>query len=392
MVAITRTGLISAIGNNTSENLDSLLKCKSGIQNVAQFKQLNKAYFLGKVRLSDSELKKEFGYKNEDKIPRTCLLSMKAISEALHQFPKTDLKMGLISGTSVGGMDMLEDFYFEYKLQDDLKNIDVLSTHDNGAITEILAKHFGIKQDIFTLSTACSSSANAIMLGAQMIQAGLLDQVIVGGGDALTKFTLQGFESLMIYDNEICKPFDENRAGLNLGEGAAYLILESEKSLKETQNEVLAHIAGWANTNDAHHQTASSPEGKGATLAINQALQKAEFLPADVDYICAHGTATPNNDLSESNAMINVFGDKLPPFSSLKGYTGHTLAAAGAIEAVYSVLAIGQNKLFANINYQEAISETKLQPILQNKEVEINTVVSNSFGFGGNCTSLVFSS
>ena len=228
------------------------------------------------------------------------------------------------------------------------------------------------------------------MLGARLILQGTLDRVLVGGSDALSGFTTDGFRSLMIYDDQWCRPFDESRAGLNLGEGAGFLLLEGEKSLELTGNKPICDVSGWANAADAYHQTASSPDGKGATLAIESAIRRAGIGSDQISYVNAHGTGTKNNDHSESVALRNVFGDRIPPFSSTKAFTGHTLAAAGAIEAVFSVLAIQHNLIFPNLNYRTPIAETGLVPATRLETgVEVDAVLSNSFGFGGNNSSLV---
>ena len=229
------------------------------------------------------------------------------------------------------------------------------------------------------------------MLGARFIKSGKLDRVIVGGTDALSKFTINGFKTLMIQSEELCKPFDANRNGLNLGEAAAYLVLESEQIAIKENKPILAYVSGYANANDAFHQTASSHNGEGAFLAMDKALQNASLLPRDINYINAHGTATPNNDLSESVAIKRIFEDKVPDFSSTKAFTGHTLAAAGAVEAVFSVLALQEQVVFPNINFETEIPETGLKPVTELKRNQIQNVLSNSFGFGGNCSTLILS-
>jgi 3-oxoacyl-[acyl-carrier-protein] synthase-1 len=194
------------------------------------------------------------------------------------------------------------------------------------------------------------------MQGGRLIEANKLDRVIVGGSDPLALFDIKGFSSLNIYDPDICKPFDESRKGLNLGEGAGFLVLENDQSFSLTGNTPLCLLSGWGNTTDAFHQTASSADGRGAYLAMMQALRKSNITPEKINYVNAHGTGTGNNDLSESIAIKNVFGDQVPPFSSTKGFTGHTLAAAGAIEAVYCVQAIQQRQSeFEFFNYYERI-------------------------------------
>jgi 3-oxoacyl-[acyl-carrier-protein] synthase-1 len=223
-----------------------------------------------------------------------------------------------------------------------------------------------------------------------MIQSGKLDRVVVGGTDSLSKFTINGFKSLMILSETFCKPFDANRTGLNLGEGAAYLVLESDRIIQSEQKKVLAYVTGYGNTNDAFHQTASSPDGEGAFLSMQKALKLAGLQPGDIDYINAHGTATVNNDLSESIALQRVFGENIPDFSSTKPFTGHTLAAAGAVEAVYSILALQNGMIFPNLNFSEPLVETKLVPSVSLQQKPLQYVLSNSFGFGGNCSSLIF--
>ena len=298
------------------------------------------------------------------------------------------LRTGIISSTTVAGMGKTEMYYKELFEKDD--HLDVLDTHDCGDSTERIADFLGNVDYVTTISTACSSAANAIMLGCRMIKNGLLDRAVVGGVDALSKFTFNGFNTLMILDKEWCKPFDENRKGLNLGEGAAFLVIESEEALKKRNGKALAEIIGYANTNDAYHQTASSPEGYGAQLAIEQALKMSGLKPGDIDYINMHGTGTPNNDLSEGTAVKAVFGNHIPKFSSTKAFTGHTLAASASIEAVISVLSIQNGMIFPNLNFKTPIAELGMVPETTVVKMPVNTVLSNSFGFGGNCSSLIF--
>jgi 3-oxoacyl-[acyl-carrier-protein] synthase-1 len=230
------------------------------------------------------------------------------------------------------------------------------------------------------------------MFGARLIHNDIVDIVIAGGTDSLSRFTLNGFKSLMILDDKPCTPFDENRKGLNLGEGAGYVVLVSERVLKTEELTPLAVLSGYANANDAYHQTASSPEGNGNYQAMKGALEMAGLEPAEIDYINVHGTGTPNNDVSEGMAMMRLFGDTPPAFSSAKAYTGHTLAASGGIEAVLSVLAIQHGLIFPNLRFTTPIKEHTFAPQTSLAEgVKINHVLSNSFGFGGNCSSLLFS-
>ncbi|MCE6991334.1 beta-ketoacyl-[acyl-carrier-protein] synthase family protein [Dyadobacter sp. CY323] len=388
-VRITGIGIVSAIGLSVEENLLALKESRSGIGPLTVL-DVGRDLLAGQVKLCDEELGRELNI-GPAGISRTSLLGLKAAREAWgSSMHSKSIRTGIISSTSVGGMDRSEVFYKEYLSQ---KHPDyaVLKTHDSGSTTERIAAELGISGYIDTLSTACSSGANAIMLGTRLLLQNKLDRVLVGGSDALTKFTIDGFRSLMIYDDEWCRPFDESRSGLNLGEGAAFLLLENEKSVQLSGNATLGYVSGWANAADAYHQTASSPEGTGATMAIRNAIAKSEISPDRISYVNAHGTGTKNNDLSESVALKNVFGDKIPAFSSTKAFTGHTLAAAGAIEAVFSVLSIQHNLIYPNLNYKNAIAETGLEPVTSlQTENSVHAVLSNSFGFGGNNSSLVF--
>ena len=230
------------------------------------------------------------------------------------------------------------------------------------------------------------------MEACNLIKNDICDVVMAGGTDAMSLFTLNGFNTLMILDKEWCRPFDQSRAGLNLGEGAAYLVIEKKEHALERGAQILANISGYSNYNDAFHQTASSPEGKGAFMAMEGAMKMAGTNPEDIDYINAHGTATPNNDLSESTAIQTIFGNNWPLFSSTKAFTGHTLAACGAIEAAFSVLSLQHNLLFPNLNFKTPIEDFEKYPIttLTQKD-KITNILSNSFGFGGNCSSLIIS-
>ncbi|MCB9314947.1 MAG: beta-ketoacyl-[acyl-carrier-protein] synthase family protein [Lewinellaceae bacterium] len=385
-IYVTGIGVVSAIGSNVDEHRYALEAGRTGIC----FSESHNL-MLGEVPQSDEAFAKRFELSGDDH-SRTALLGLAAASECwAGNKPDGQLRTGLISATSVGGLDRMERYYLQAKQNPSL-DIHPLMIHDNGRTTEAIARALGITGSyIGTVSTACSSGANAIMLGARQIESGRLDRVLVGGSDPIALFNIKGFSSLMIYDPDICKPFDDARKGLNLGEGAAFLLLENERSISQTGNTPLCLLAGWANATDAYHQTASSPEGRGATLTMRGALAKAGISPEVVSYVNAHGTGTDNNDLSESAALKNVFGAAIPPFSSTKGFTGHTLAAAGAIEAVFCVLSILSDATLPNLNFKTAMKETGFVPETAfRKGSRIENVLSNSFGFGGNCTSLLF--
>ncbi|ASV29827.1 beta-ketoacyl-[acyl-carrier-protein] synthase family protein [Maribacter cobaltidurans] len=391
-VAITGMGMISAIGNNVAENYASLISGKTGISKIRHIRTVHEnETMVAEVPMTNRDLETVLGL-GPDTLSRTPLLGIIAVKEALDQAGIKDIlayRTGLISGTTVGGMDKAEQYFYDYyESEAHWNHINGLHAGDS---TQKIAEAIGLsKSFVTTISTACSSAANAIMLGARMIKSGELDRVIVGGSDSLSKFTINGFKTLMILSDTYNTPFDENRKGLNLGEAAAFLILESDEIVSKQNKKVLAYVKGYGNANDAFHQTASSEHGDGAVLAMEKALKVAGIPPSQVDYINAHGTATPNNDLSEGRAILRVFKDKIPEFSSTKPFTGHTLAVAAGVEAIYSVLSIQNNVIYPNLNFKTPMSEFNLVPETRLKNKEISTVLSNSFGFGGNCSTLIF--
>lgn len=393
-IFVTGLGIISGIGENPEEIISNLEANKSSIGPIEIVETEHKNEFLvSEIKKTNQQLMEQLGlnFSQKNEYTRTSLLALIAVGKAFRDANidlKDGFRTGLISATTVGGMDISEKYYRD---PNNNNNNNFIRTHHCGDSTEKCADFYGISDFYTTVSTACSSAANAAMLGAKMIRAGLLDRVIVGGSDALAKFTINGFKSLMILDNKECRPFDESRSGLNLGEAAAYIVLSNEKAAQKAKQSY-CYLSGWANANDAYHQTASSPEGNGAFLAMKKALEVAKIEPKDVSYINMHGTGTPNNDLTEGTASLRLFGDNLPPFSSSKSFTGHTLAAAGAIESVFSVMSIKDGLIFPNYNFKTPIPELNIVPeTLFQKGKNINHVLSNSFGFGGNSSSLVFS-
>jgi 3-oxoacyl-[acyl-carrier-protein] synthase II len=389
-VHITGMGIVSAIGNSVAETFRSLSACKSGIGPISHLKTNHRAEFVaGEVKHSNEELATIAGTGAYD---RTTLLGYLAAREAILHAGIGDVKdarTGFISSTTVAGMchsELLYKDFFDRKTDENF-----IDSHFSGVSTGNIAALLNINDYVTTISTACSSAANAVMLGARLIKNGILDRAVVGGVDAMSKFTLNGFNTLMILDPQWCKPFDENRKGLNLGEGAAYLVLESEAQVIRHGKKSLALLTGYGNANDAFHQTASSPEGHGAVLAMRKALDVAGIPAHRIDYINAHGTGTPNNDASESIAMQTIFQNKVPKFSSTKAYTGHTLAAAAAIEAVISILSLEHGMIFPSLNLSVQMHETQITPVTAlEKNIALEHVMSNSFGFGGNCSTLIF--
>ncbi|MCL1968048.1 MAG: beta-ketoacyl-[acyl-carrier-protein] synthase family protein [Bacteroidetes bacterium] len=391
-ICVTGLGIISAIGNNCRENVTALLNEQTGIAAMRYLNSIHTEFPVGEVALSDNEMKQILNINSEKIIARTTLLGIFAVQEACEQsqiFSAGYKRIGFISGTTVGGMEKSESFYLDF-LENNSKN-EYIGIHDCGACTEGIADYFGKFSMTTTISTACSSAANAIILGANMLKTGMLDAVIVGGAECLTKFHLNGFNTLMILDKEHCRPFDAHRAGINLGEGAGYLVLEKEKNALSRNAKPICTVSGYGNACDAYHQTASSPDGKGALLAMQKAIEMSGLDYSDIDYINAHGTGTNNNDLSEGTAVSTLF-DKIPPISSTKSFTGHTTSAAGGVESVLSILAMKHRFLPANLNFNTHIPELNLIPVQHTvRDVQLNHILKNSFGFGGNNSSIIFS-
>ena len=393
-VYIVGLGVISSIGNNVEEHMAAFGREEAGMGEISKLDTIHKGELpVAEVKLTNDELIALTGLPENSS--RTSLLSSVAAKQALDDaaIPALEqLRVGFVSANTVGGMDQSEDFFVDFLADNNKGKLRHVHEHECGSITEIVASQLGIHDIVTTISTACSSSANAIFYGARLIKNDLADVVIAGGADSLTKFTLNGFNTLMILDKEFCKPFDENRAGLNLGEGAGYLVLVSEKVKRSLKKEAYCILSGYNNSNDAFHQTASSPDGTGSFMAMKGALAKAGLQPADISYINLHGTGTPNNDSAEGTAIKRVFDPYYPPMSSTKSYTGHTLGASGGIEAVFSVMAIKNQIIYPNLRFSTPISDLPFAPVTSFlKDQPVKHVLSNSFGFGGNCTSLIFS-
>lgn len=398
-IAITGEGIVSAIGLNKQEVLQSLQEGRTGIGEMKYLQSVHHELPVGEVDLSNEQIKEMLGIPSRQMMSRTSLMGMLAIDQALKEAHvdvanlkarKPDgkpLRIVLVSGTTVGGMDITELCFDQLENQ---TNVEFLQHHDCGKCTQLMADYFGIFDEVTTLSTACSSAANAIMLGARLLKAGEADLVVAGGTEALSRFHLNGFNSLMILDREPCRPFDATRAGLNLGEGAAFVVLESEEMARQREATPHAYLTGYGNACDAFHQTASSENGEGAYLAMTEALEMAHLSAKDIQYVNAHGTGTPNNDQSESVSLKRVFGDEMPWVSSTKSFTGHTTSASGSIETVICILAMQNHFVPANLGWKNPM-ENGVLPSMGTQNVDLENVLCNSFGFGGNDSSLIIS-
>ena len=393
-IVITGEGIVCAIGLDKQQVLQSLQHKQTGIGVMKYLRSTHLELPVGEVQLSNDEMRNRLGITDQYS-NRTTLMGMLAVKQALadagidkQTICDNHLRVVLVSGTTVAGMDITEQFFDTLTASDE--HLACVKNHSCGRSTQMIADYFGLFAEYTTISTACSSAANALILGANMLKADQCDMVVAGGCESLSVFHLNGFNSLMILDHERCRPFDEHRAGLNLGEGAAYVVLEKDESAAKRGVEKHAYLRGYGNACDAFHQTASSENGEGAYRAMTEALQMAGLHPSDIQYVNAHGTGTPNNDMSESNALKRVFSDTMPLVSSTKSFTGHTTSASGSIEAVICLLAMRHHFVPANLGFTTPMTDG-IVPTQGETDYDLRNVVCNSFGFGGNDTSLVFS-
>lgn len=384
-------GVISAIGDSLADNRRALVHGESGIgfTGPANSRYTGEIPF-GGIAFSTAKLKERMDI-HDAGVSRTTLLAVQAFREAildagLGEAILSSADTALVGATTVGGMCLTDELYRD--TNGGAAGSDYLASYDGASTQQYLQSAYNLSGLVTTINTACSSSANAIQYGARLLRNGLARRAIVGGVDSLAKYTINGFNALQILAPTACKPFDADRQGLNLGEGAAFLVLEREEDI--AGRNVYAELTGYCNVNDAYHPSSLSPEGAGPYLAMQGALRVAGLDASAIGYINAHGTGTENNDASESQAMIRIFGVP-PPFASTKSSTGHTLGASGAIEAVYSILNLFYQEAYSIVNFSTPIPETGLRPLTSYRPMQLEHVLSNSFGFGGNCTSLIFS-
>lgn len=380
-IAITGMGILCAIGNDKQAVLDALRKKESGIGRMKYLPSVHTDIPVGEIKLSTEEMKRMLGIPGEERVSRTSVIGALAVREALAQAgieTVTGKRVALISGTTVGVMDVTEQLYIQKKMDPGM-----LNGNECGKSTQEIARYAGLENAACcTICTACSSALNAIMLGSDMLKNDEVDLVVAGGSEPLSIFHLNGFNTLMILDRERCRPFDDTRAGLNLGEGAAFVVLQKDAP------DGLAYVHGYANRCDAFHQTATSKNGEGAFQAMTGALRMAGLQPQDIKYINAHGTGTPDNDASETAAFRRVFGENLPEMSSTKSYTGHTTSAAGSVETVICILAMENGFVPASLGWSHLMPDGYV-PSKGRTGIDLDYVMCNSFGFGGNDSSLI---
>ncbi|MCF6187785.1 MAG: beta-ketoacyl-[acyl-carrier-protein] synthase family protein [Desulfobulbaceae bacterium] len=366
-VYIAGAGLISPLGHGLAATEQALRTNRSAIRPLDLFSLLHGTPLpVGQVNTLD----------NADSPPRTHRLAGNAAIQAMtgsEQPPDA-----IVIGTTTGGILTTEQL-----LRDKVDNKDLYRQHGLGTVAEYLAEELNCDGPVLTVSTACSSGAVAITLAMAMLRRGSYTRILAGGVDSLCRLTYYGFHSLQLVDRNGCRPLDAERRGMAVAEGAGMLLLTTEKPVHP-----LAEVLGAGLSCDAYHPAAPHPEGRGALEAMQAALADAGLDPGDIDYINLHGTGTPENDLAESKAINNLFTDP-PPLSSIKGATGHSLAAAGALEAVVATLAITKNLLPANTGLKQVDPALDLAPLTEPCDRSVSAVLSNSFGFGGNNGSLV---
>ena len=315
-------------------------------------------------------------------------------------------RVGVSVGTSVGGVggyvdwvargesdDPFEVFHTPLNPFNRLRGQECVSNVPHTLLPYEVAREHGFSAGTSCCVTACSAGANSLAIAADFIRNGRADAMVAGAVDTFTPLTYMGFHALMAMTKAVPSPFDANRSGLLVGEGAGILILESESAARRRGARVYAELAGYGLSNDAYHVTQPHPEGRGAILAMKQALRDAGMHADEVEYVNMHGTGTKYNDLMELKAMREVFGERAGriPISSIKSAIGHTLGAAGSIEGIASVLAIHEAFLPANLNFSTPIEGFEYDLVTEPRPAPgLSTAMSNSFAFGGNCASLVF--
>ncbi|MBN2080222.1 MAG: beta-ketoacyl-[acyl-carrier-protein] synthase family protein [Spirochaetes bacterium] len=368
-VFITGTGIISPLGRGVEAHLDSLRRGRSGISPLTLFETAAGALPVGEIT----------GFKIGGPVPRTHELAIEAARDAMGG--STEPPDAIIIGTTTGGMSATESL-----LKSGEDDPSLFRYHSTSSVAEYCAEIFGCRGLIITVTTACSSGAAAIRLAWELVRTGRARRVLTGGVDSLCRLTYYGFNALQLIDPAGARPLDRSRRGMSVGEGGAMLLLEGSG---EAPHGATAEILGCGLSCDAHHPAAPHPEGEGAREAMRRAIDAAGLSPSDISYVNLHGTGTIDNDLAEARALRSLFGDALPPLSSTKGATGHTLAAAGAIEAVIGTLVLGRGFMPANTGCTEPDPELGIMPLLEPREGVVAAVLSNSFGFGGNNASLV---
>jgi 3-oxoacyl-(acyl-carrier-protein) synthase len=380
---------VTAAGCGVDEVWAAITNGTSGLKPLSLFQSPRYGPMpVGEIKRDLTELGAPLRGSRSDKLG--WLATREALTSAKINLPAVADRAGIVLGCSVGG-----SFDSEHFLTALIKRGKIRARptrfHECHSAVDLIANEFGLFGPGMTIATACSSGALAIATAAEIIMAGEADVMLAGGADSLSLMTWGGFNALLLADAAGCRPFDATRNGMTLGEGAALLVLESEETATKRGAKILARLAGWGASCDAHHATAPHPEGAGALAAMQSALRRASLAAAAIDYVNAHGTGTRDNDLAEAKALKKLFGAVVPPFSSTKRFFGHALAASGAIEAVVCVEALRRQELPPNPGFTVPDAAIGLEPVAALRPAALTHVMSNSFGFGGNNAVLIFS-
>jgi len=393
-VVITGTGIFCSTGKDVEEFSRSLKEGRTGIGPITLFDTSKYPCKIG-AEVRDYRSEEFFKKKELKKLSRTDQFGLIASEEAVKTsgidfYPPEEV--GVCLGAGAGGMFEAEIYHREI-LSKGKSRPSLIWPFIPSYTTDRVAERFGFSGPKFTVTTACSSSATAIGYGADLIRTGKCKAVLCGGSEALSELTFGGFNSLKATDPSPCKPFDRKRAGMSLGEGAGILILEDFDEALKRGTRIYAEFLGYGIGGEAYHITAPEPTGMGGARIMKEAVEESGMPLTEVDYINAHGTGTPLNDKAETLSIKNVFGERAYaiPVSSIKSSVGHCLGSAGAIEAIASILSIMHQFIPPTLNHQDGDADCNLDYVPgKSREAEVEIVLSNSFAFGGNCTSLVF--
>jgi len=389
-VAVTGIGLVTAVGWTPDEVWRSIAEGRSGLGELTLFESPRCGHLpIAEVRGNPAGRSSLASGSRSDHLAEYAAgQAFKAAN--LETAPRRiNPRAGVVVGGSTGGMLEAETF-LEKLINEREVDLTLIEHYLCASSTDAIAARFGLGAFRSTVSTACSSSALAIATACDVIKSGEADVMLAGGVDSLTRLTLNGFASLLIVAEDGCRPFDEDRKGMSLGEGAAFLVLENEKHAADRGAEILARVIGYGSTCDSHHATAPDPEGDGIRRAMEIALKDAGIPGKDIDYINAHGTGTLDNDRAEANAVLGVFGKEIPLISSTKRFFGHTLAAAGAIEAAVCIMALRRQQVPGNLGLRKVEEGIEIAPVRETQNANLKTAMTNSLGFGGNNVSMIF--
>jgi 3-oxoacyl-(acyl-carrier-protein) synthase len=388
---ITGSGIICAAGCGVAAVWESVRANRSGLCPLTLFSSPRFAnHLVGQVRDNVDELGGNVRGSRSDKLSWIAAREALAAAGLASGLGKINpARAGVMLGATVGGMLGTERF-LTAMLRENKHRFGPLRFHECAGAADLCARKIGALGPVATLSTACSAGAMAILAAAELIEQGEADLMLAGAGDSLSRLTLNGFGSLLLLDPNGCRPFDARRTGISLGEGAAMLVIEAEETAVARGAKILARLAGWGASCDAFHATAPQAEGRGALAAMKRALECSGLQPSEIDFVSAHGTATPDNDAMETRALKQLFGDRIPPFASVKRFFGHTLAASGAIKAVLAVQSLREQTVPGTLGFEVADEKLGLEPVREFRAQPISRILSNSFGFGGNNVALVF--